>query len=313
MKKTLLKIFCTIVALLIFAIPCIASSKVEKLYKNYFAFDTVVQISIFDYKNKNDAINCLDEIKEILDDYESIFSSTKEDAECTKLNNSTLKLEDASYDLRKIIATSSEINKLSNGAFDIRIKKSINLWDVKNRTELPEKKDIEKAKKDKSQIDLGAIAKGYVGDKIKEFLLDNEIKSAIVTLGGNVVCIGKKEGKKFNIGIEFPFEEEKLIDAVEVEDKAVVTSGIYQRYFKVKNDNRIYNHIIDPNTGYPVNNELYSVTIIMDNSTLADALSTACMVLGYEKGIKFLDKAKKYYNTDISAVFVDNKYNVIKY
>lgn len=313
MKKILLKIM-SILMVIALTIPSYSkNSKKKELTKNYFAFDTIVNVSLYDYVSENDAINCLDEIGTMLHDYEKLFSATDKNSQTYKYNKKEIKEKDLDVELKKVIATASEINKLSNGAFDIHIRKLIELWDVKNRKSLPTKNEIETAKKDKYEIDLGSIAKGYVGDKIKEFLIDNEIKSAIITLGGNVVCIGNKAGKKFNIGIEFPFEEEKLIDAVEVDNKAVVTSGIYQRYFKVKNDDKIYSHIINPKTGYPIDNDLYSVTIIADNSELADALSTACMVLGYDKACKFLDNAKTYYNTDIKAVFVNNKLEEKKY
>ena len=125
--------------------------------------------------------------------------------------------------------------------------------------------------------------------------------SAMINLGGNVLAMGSKlDGSDYNIGIQKPFDETgEPITSVKISDKSVVTSGIYQRYFKA--DGKIYHHILDPNTGYPCENNLYSVTILTDSSLTADALSTTCFLLGYDRGMKLINQLD-----NVDAVFITN-------
>ena len=141
----------------------------------------------------------------------------------------------------------------------------------------------------KAAVDLGFIAKGYIADRMKEYLLSQNVKSACISLGGNVLAIGEKpDGSPFRVGVQEPFAETgTTLTAVEIRDTSVVTSGIYERCFY--EDGVLYHHVLDTATGYPVDNELASVTIICESSTRADALSTSCLCLGLEDGQKFLD------------------------
>ena len=150
-------------------------------------------------------------------------------------------------------------------------------------------------------IDLGAIAKGYIADRIKDYLEEEGVRHAMINLGGNVLAMGSKlDGSDYNIGIQKPFDETgEPITSVKISDKSVVTSGIYQRYFKA--DGKIYHHILDPNTGYPCENNLYSVTILTDSSLTADALSTTCFLLGYDRGMKLINQLD-----NVDAVFITN-------
>ena len=139
------------------------------------------------------------------------------------------------------------------------------------------------------QVDLGFIAKGFVADKLKEYLVEKGVKSAIISLGGNVVVIGSKpDGSDYNIGIKDPDNPEGIIDSISVSDKSVVTSGTYERY--VEYDGVKYHHILNTNTGYPVKTDVKSVTIISDSSLEGDALSTICLILGEEKSKDILEK-----------------------
>ena len=125
------------------------------------------------------------------------------------------------------------------------------------------------------------------------------MKHALINLGGNVLALGTKlDGSDYNIGIQKPFDESgNPVTSVRISDQSVVTSGIYQRYFK--KDGTIYHHILDPATGYPCKNNLYSVTIITDSSLTADALSTTCFLLGYDRGMKLIDQLD-----NVDAVFI---------
>ncbi len=154
-------------------------------------------------------------------------------------------------------------------------------------------------------LDLGAIAKGYIADKMKEFLVSKGVKSATINLGGNVLCIGKKpDNTPFRIGIQKPFaDRSETITVLDIEDKSVVSSGIYERYFE--KDGTFYHHILNPDTGYPYNNHLVSVTIISDQSVDGDGLSTSCFALGLEKGLELINSLP-----DVHAVFITDDYQL---
>lgn len=157
-------------------------------------------------------------------------------------------------------------------------------------------------------VDLGGIAKGYAGDEAIRIYKENGIKSAFVNLGGNVVVLGNKpDGKPWSIGVQNPRAETgRYLGILKLTDKAVVSSGDYERFFE--KDNVRYHHILDPRTGYPANAGLIGTTIVADSSTDGDALSTATFVLGLEEGMKlveslpgvdalFVTKDKKVYIT----------------
>ena len=148
-------------------------------------------------------------------------------------------------------------------------------------------------------LDLGAVSKGYIADRIKEFLMEKGVESAVIDLGGNVLCIGSRpDGSPFQIGIRQPFAGQNTAAAVlSINGQSVVTSGIYERCFE--EEGVLYHHLLDPNTGMPCENELASVTIISDHSVDGDALSTCCFLLGTEKGMQLIDRLP-----DVQAVFI---------
>src|SRR5699024_5039639 len=123
-----------------------------------------------------------------------------------------------------------------------------------------------------AKIDLGGIAKGYIADQLKEYLTSAGVRHALINLGGNVLTLGGRyDGSDFRIGIQKPFSEDgTVLGTVSVSDSSVVSSGDYERYFE--KDGIIFHHILDPDTGYPVNNDLDQVTIISDRSVDGDAL-----------------------------------------
>ncbi|MCC8049770.1 MAG: FAD:protein FMN transferase [Clostridiales bacterium] len=150
-----------------------------------------------------------------------------------------------------------------------------------------------------AEIDLGGIAKGYIADRLEEYLLSQGITSALINLGGNVQSVGTKaDGSAWKIGIQKPFGgSSDIIAVVECSGESVVTSGTYERYFE--EDGKIYHHILDPATGYPVDNGLTSVTILSDSSTSCDALSTSCFVLGLEDGMELVESLE-----GVEALFI---------
>ena len=151
------------------------------------------------------------------------------------------------------------------------------------------------------QLELGAVAKGYIADRVKDFLLSKGITSALINLGGNILLVGEKpDGSAFNVGIQKPFEDrDAVVVAIsELKDCSMVSSGIYERYFYDETGN-FYHHILNAETGYPCNTDLLQVTIISKDSATGDALSTSCFALGLEKGMALIDSL-----ADIHAVFI---------
>lgn len=234
------------------------------------------------------------------------------------LNTNGSILFKVSETLYEILKKGLYYSEISDGGFDITIAPESSLWDfTADKKKVPEEQAIKEAvkrtgyknvvlengnlilKKTGMGIELGAIAKGFIADKLKEYLTGNGVTSGTINLGGNVLCIGKKtDGSPFNIGIQYPFaDRNEIITAIKAEDVSIVSSGIYERYFK--QDGKIYHHILDPSTGYPFDNGLVAVTIVSFSSTDGDALSTTCFALGLEKGIEFVESLDNVY-----AVFI---------
>lgn len=136
------------------------------------------------------------------------------------------------------------------------------------------------------EIDLGGIAKGYTSSRIMDIFKEYDVDSGLVNLGGNVQTYRTKtDGSKWRVAVQSPEDESQYIGVVDVSDKAVITSGGYERYFE--QDGKIYHHIIDPATGYPAESGLKSVTIVSDDGTLADGLSTSLFIMGKDKACEF--------------------------
>lgn len=158
-----------------------------------------------------------------------------------------------------------------------------------------------------STIDLGFIAKGYIADCLKAYLLSEGIENGIISLGGNVLLIGAKpDGAPFTVGIQKPFgAANEILTTIQENDISVVSSGCYERYFTT-GENEIYHHIFDASTGRPVQNDLLGVTILSDSSVEGDALSTYCYLLGLEKGLEYIRSLD-----NIEALFVTKDYTVV--
>lgn len=154
-----------------------------------------------------------------------------------------------------------------------------------------------------SRISLGFIAKGYIADQLKTYLLSQNIESAIINLGGNLLAVGQRpDGSPFQFGIQMPFEAQGTpITVLPVSDRSVVSSGVYERYFY--QDDTLCHHILDTANGYPIQNTLLGVTILSDSSTMGDALSTTCFILGQEEGMRLVESLE-----DVEAVFITKDY-----
>ena len=136
------------------------------------------------------------------------------------------------------------------------------------------------------EIDFGGIAKGYTSGRIMDIFREHGITSGMVSLGGNVQVLGiKTDGSKWRVAVQNPEDTENYLGVLETQDRAVITSGGYERYFE--QDGKTYQHILDPKTGYPADSGLTSVTIVSADGTLADGLSTSLFVMGKEKAVAY--------------------------
>jgi thiamine biosynthesis lipoprotein len=269
--------------------------------KTEFLLDTVIQIKIEKTKDSEKILNSSFDLIKTLENKFSIF---KEESEVSKLNK--YKKLKASNEFLQLIKRAIYISEITDGAFDITCKPIIDLYKTKSKEKkVPSKEEIEKVLKkvgwkkiqikedliilpEEMEIDLGGIAKGYIVDKVVEFLKAKGIKNGIVNAGGDLYCWGLKRGKKWTIGIENPFEENKIIGIFEITDRGVATSGNYKRYLKIKN--KKIGHIINPKTGLPAGEDIVSTTIIAPDCTIADGFATGIFVLGIEKGLKIINK-----------------------
>jgi Membrane-associated lipoprotein involved in thiamine biosynthesis len=296
----------------------------DYITKSEFLLNTEVTINLYDTQNEKILEECFD----LISKYENIYSRTRNTSELYALNHRTLPKDGNAYqiseELADLLKYGCYYSKLSGGAFDITIEPLSSLWDFTSANpKVPSREEITAAlpdinyeylhldnnkisfDKDKVGIDLGAIAKGYIADKLKEFLLSKGVKSAMINLGGNILCVGgKPDGKPFHVGIQKPFaDRNEIIGFIDAKDLSVVSSGIYERYFTV--DGVSYHHILNPKTGYPYNNHLISVTIVSKKSTDGDGLSTTCFALGLEKGLKLVESLPDTY-----AIFITSDYAI---
>ena len=308
---------------------------------NSIKLNTAVQITIYDSQDKSLLDDCLalcdkyelifsrtDEESELYKLNHRISDSavsdrTTETQPTPYQINGTTNTWHISEDLAALLSKGLSITWESNGAFDIAIAPLTSLWDfTAEDPKVPDDADIQNAlplcssdgatingqditlPSDDIQFDVGAIAKGYIADRLKDFLVKKGVNSAIINLGGNVLCIGSKpDGTPFKVGIQKPFADRNETEAVmDITGKSVVSSGIYERCFK--QDGKLYHHILNPKTGYPYDNGLISVTIISDQSVDGDALSTTCFALGLDEGLKFAEKK------GVQAVFITEDYEL---
>ena len=317
MKKRLLAI---LLAITLSSAGCAGNVQNEKLNYTDVLFDTVIQIDIFDNADKELLTGC----KELCLKYDSMFSRTNEESEIYKINHANGEFIEVSPETLELVNEGLYYSKISDGAFDITIGAASSLWDFKSEEHvIPSDTEINDAVKHidfncveiqdnkirltnpEAMLDLGAIAKGYIADKLKEYLSDNGVEHALINLGGNILIIGDKpDGSQYNIGIQKPFDQTgQPITSVKVSNTSLVTTGIYERCFE--ENNKLYHHILDPATGYPCSNNLYSVTIVTESSVMADALSTTCFLLGLDKGMELINE------TDgVEAVFITDDYNL---
>lgn len=286
-----------------------------------FYFDTVITITLYDSKE-----SYIEECFQLCDKYEKMFSKTIPDSEISRINanSKTGNYTTVSDETLELIQYGLKYSELSNGKFDITVGNLTTLWDFEkasNESSLPSEELLQNTVKNIGytqidikgndvlltnpdiSIDVGGIAKGYIADKLKQYLYENNIKKGIINLGGNILLLGTKtDGSNYNIGIQRPFDTEgQTIAIVNANDKSIVTSGVYERYFYI--DDHLYHHILDTKTGYPIKNNILSVTILSDKSVDGDGLSTSLFALGIEDGLNLIETIP-----GTEAIFIDTDY-----
>lgn len=290
----------------------------DPLTASNFLLNTIVSVTLYDHGTEETLQACFDICRE----YEQKLSRTVASSEISRLNQATEFPFTVSEDTAALLGRALYFSELSGGAFDLAVAPLTSIWDFTSAEPVkPSDEAISEAIRHidyqnvridgcdvffsdpATAVDLGAIAKGYIADRIKDYLVSQGVGSAIINLGGNVLCVGSKpDGSGFRIGLQKPFENRnETISIVEIHGRSVVSSGIYERYFK--QDGVLYHHILNPDTGYPYETDLIAVTIISDTSVDGDGLSTTCFALGLEKGLELVNSLP-----DVDAVFITDDY-----
>lgn len=273
--------------------------------KTGFYFDTVITLQVSSDRGEQ----LLDECFAICEKIEQTFSRTLPESELYTINHRSSDELEVSEEMAFLIEAGLKYYELSDGALDITIAPVLELWDFKTEDPVvPDPDDIDQAavKTDAAkihlngrrlsfdspdtQLDLGALVKGYAADRLKEYLVSNKVESGMINLGGNVLAIGTKtDGSLWKVGIQMPFSpRNETITTISTDGESVVSSGVYERYFEL--DGIRYHHILNPKNGYPVQTDLWQATVISESSLEGDALSTICLIKGRTAAEEMIEK-----------------------
>ena len=331
MKKNLMKILSLNLLILtgIYSLcSCASNRQTEPYQKSGFYFDTIINLTL--YGEDGQKSSNFEGAFALARKYDDLLSMQKEGSDINRINSHPKTWVTVDPATIEVLQEGIRYSRDSAGSFDITVGKLSALWDISaaagndHKGMIPSPDQIRpllshinyEAVKidgnrvmlddDQAAIDLGGIAKGYIADKMKDYLMSRGIRSGLINLGGNVLVIGQKPNQTdYEIGIQKPFDEDgDVLASVKLNDQTAVTSGIYQRYFK-GDDGNIYHHMLNLRSGYPEQNDLSSVTIITDKSTRADALSTITYLKGREEGTRFIESLD-----GVEAVFVDRNNHI---
>lgn len=283
--------------------------------KNSVAMGTIVTVKVYGEK----AAAHTESISQMVSSVEDIISWRVESSPVAQLNKSGKTDNEM---IAALLEKCAAVSKDSDGVFDVTVGKVSELWGFDSeKNVVPDESEIEKQletvdctkiKIDGSQIsigegqkvDLGSVGKGYACDVVRAYLEKTDVEGAVISVGGSIAAYGNrnKAGDKWRIAVRDPENESGYIGTILLDEGFVSTSGIYEKYFE--QDGKRYHHLLNAKTGYPADNGLTSVTVVCDSGALSDALSTACFILGEEKG-KAL--AEKY---GAAAIFIDSEMNI---
>lgn len=296
-----------------------AALRKEPYEKTEFLMGTYVTVRVYDEGKEAVLEEAFDRVEALADK----ITVNEPGSEIDKVNAAAgAEAVQLSEDIYPLVRSAWEYSEASGGDFDLSIGPITELWHIGfDDARKPEQSEIDAALTlvdhervvldDEAQtvrlegagmrLDLGAIAKGYITDEVKELLVEEGVTTAIIDLGGNVYVLGGsplREGEAWNVGIQDPLAARgETIGKTKQKDRSIVTSGIYERYIEV--DGVSYHHLMDPETGYPFDNDIAGVSIISDKSIDGDALSTLVFGLGMEAGLAYVNG-----RDDIEAVFV---------
>lgn len=277
--------------------------RTEAYSQSFFAMDTYMTFTVYD-DNAEEARAALRQAQGKLEALEALWSVTEQDSDIYAVNHSggqTVTVDDQTAGL---LSFALQMARKTGGALEPTLYPVLTAWGfTTDENRIPSADELsallEKTGYDRvvtagnrvtlpdgMMLDLGAVGKGYAGDLAGQCLKEQGIDSALLDIGGNIQAVGTKpDGSDWKLGLRSPFGE-GIFGTLRIADQAVVTSGNYERYF-IGEDGVRYGHIVDPETGYPVDNGLASVTVIADEGKLCDALSTALFVMGPEDAVEY--------------------------
>ena len=305
------KILCVAMALVITTLSLCGCSSYQNFVKDeMFALDTIIRFTIYD-DDEQLCKSTIDACKAEIVRLENLLSATKESSDIYKLNHSSGKAVKVSDETLYLIKNACEISAKTDSAFDVTIRPLMSIWGFDTKEyKVPSNDEIEKTLlnvgyeniaingneitlKNGMALDLGATAKGYIGDEVRDVINDSFVYSAIVDMGGMIITKG--DGKSddesyFTIGLQYPDDNGECFFTFDCLETTISTSGGYQRYFE--SDGVRYHHILDSKTGKPSESDISSVTVIGEQGFECDALSTAFFVMGVDKTIGYVNTHK---------------------
>lgn len=296
----------------------------EPYSEEQFLMGTYVNVKIFDDGKKDVLDEAFNRVKVLADK----ITVNEPGSEVDEINKQAgIKPVEVSKDVYPLIKSAYDYSEESDDGFDLSIGPITQLWHIGfDDARKPEQKEIDQAlalvkhqdvvlddkkqtvflKKKGMELDLGAIAKGYITDEVVKVLKANEVTTGIVDLGGNIYVLGmspRRENSDWNVGVQDPNQARNtIVGSVPASNQSLVTSGIYERNLKVGDE--VFHHLFNPKTGYPFDNEIAGVTIISNQSIDGDALSTVIFSKGVKEGMDYINQLK---NIDAIFVTVDDK------
>ena len=297
------------------ALGLLSACRVQTAESTIFAMDTVMSLTVYGAKGDQ----ALEEASELIYTLQDALSATDENSPIYALNHAGGAWTPVEGEVLDLLEGSKELCALTGGALDITAYPAVQAWGfISKDYRVPGEEELEELAgridyaaleldlkgsrarlPEGMEVELGAVAKGYTGDRLARLMAELGVDSAIFSLGGNVQAVGcKPDGSPWRVAVQDPGGQGNLA-VVEVTDKAVVTSGGYQRYFE--QDGVTYWHILDPDTAAPARTGLQSVTVIGPEGLVCDGLSTALFVMGEEEGARFW---RDHPELEVELVFV---------